>query len=73
MERQGVIRKVEEPTDWVSSMAIVEKPDGRLRICLDPRHLHKAIKREHFQLPTIEDVTTRMANAKWLTKLQLSS
>ena len=64
MEKRGVIRKVEELTDWVSSMAIVEKPDGSLLICLDPRHLNKAIKREHFQLPTIEDATTRMANAK---------
>ena len=69
MEKLGVIRRVEEPTVWVSSMAIVEKPDGSLRICLDPRHLNKAIKREHFQLPTIEDITTRMANAKWFTKL----
>ena len=50
-------------------MAIVEKPNGILRICLDQMHLNKAIKREHFQLPTIEDITTRMANAKWFTKL----
>ena len=50
-------------------MAIVQKPHRSLRICLDPRHLNKAIKQEHFQLPTIEDVTTRMANAKWFTKL----
>ena len=69
MERRGVVRRVEEPTDWVNSMAIVEKPNVSLRICLDPRHLNKAIKREHFQLPTIEDITTRMANAKWFTKL----
>ena len=64
-----MICKVEKPTDWVNSMAIVEKPDGSLRICLDPRHLNKAIKREHFQLLTIEDITTRMTNAKWFTKL----
>ena len=69
MEKRGVIRKVEEPTDWVNSMAIVEKPNSSLWICLDRRHLNKAIKREHFQLPTIEDITTRMANAKWFTKL----
>ena len=69
MEKRGVIRKVEEPTDWVNSMAIVEKPYGSLRICLHPRLLNKAIKREHFQLPTIEDITTRMANAKWFTEL----
>ena len=59
-----MIRKVDEPTDWVNSRAIVEKPDGSLRICLDSRLLNKAIKREHFQLPTTEDITTRMANAK---------
>ena len=67
--RQGVTRKVEGPTDWASSMAIAESPDGSLRICLDPRNPNKAIKREHFQLPTIEDITTRMANAKCFTKL----
>ena len=69
MEKRGVIRKVDEPTDWVNSRAIVEKPDGSLRICLDSRLLNKAIKREHFQLPTTEDITTRIANAKWFTKL----
>ena len=69
MKKRGVIRKVEEPTDWVSSMAIVEKPDESLRICLDHRNLNKAIKREHFQLSTLEDITTRMTNAKWFTKL----
>ena len=67
MGRRGVVRKVEEPTDWVNS--IVENPNGSLQICLDPRHLDKAIKREHFQLPTIEDITTHMANAEWFTKL----
>ena len=67
MEKQRVICKVEQPTDWVNSIAIVEKPDGSFRFSLDPRQLNKAIKREHFQLPTIEDITARMANAKWFT------
>ena len=49
-------------------MVVVEKPNGK-RICLDPQHLNKAIKREHYQLPTIEDITTRMANATWFSKL----
>ena len=64
MEKRGVIRKVEEPTDWVNSMAFVEKPDGSLCICSDSRHLCKAIKRERFQLPSFENITTCMANAK---------
>ena len=70
MERLGVIKKVEIPTDWVNSLVIVEKHKTKqLRICLDPRPLNKAIKREHFQLPTLEDITTRLAGAKLFSKL----
>ncbi|VDI46803.1 Hypothetical predicted protein [Mytilus galloprovincialis] len=74
MEDKEVIRKVDEPTDWVNSLVVVEKPKtGKLRICLDPRNLNKAIKREHFALPTIEDITTRLTGAKYLSKLDCNS
>ena len=43
----GIIVPVQEPTDWVNSLVAVEKPDGTLRLCLDPRDLNKAIKRPH--------------------------
>ena len=45
MEKRGVaIRKVEEPTDWVNSMLIVEKAHGSFRFCLDLRQRNKAKK-----------------------------
>ena len=47
MEKMNAIVKVDEPTEWVSSLVIVEKKNGKLRICLDPRSLNKAIMREH--------------------------
>ena len=47
MEKLGVIKKI---GSWVSSLVAVEKPNGKLRTCLDPRDLNKAIKREHFKL-----------------------
>ena len=37
MEKAKVISKVDEPTDWLSSMVVVEKPNGDLRIYLDPK------------------------------------
>lgn len=40
MLEQGVIAKVEGPTDWVSSMTVVRKPNGDIHICLDPRDLN---------------------------------
>ncbi|CAC5390471.1 unnamed protein product [Mytilus coruscus] len=65
--------KVDEPTDWVNSLVVVEKPKtGKLRICLDPRNLNKAIK-ETFALPTIEDITTRLTGAKYLSKLDCNN
>ena len=37
----GVIEKQEEPTPWVNSMVTVLKPNGKLRICIDPKDLNK--------------------------------
>ena len=48
MVKMEVAVKEDEPTDWVNPMVVVEKPNGKLRICLDPGPLNKAIKREHF-------------------------
>ena len=59
LEEQNVITKMDKPTDWVSNLVIVEKKDGTLlRLCLDSRELNKAIKREHFQLSKMEEVTS---------------
>ena len=43
MEAEGVIEKVDQPTDWVNSMVTVIKPH-KTRIYLDPRNLNEAIK-----------------------------
>ena len=57
MEDNKIIQKVTEPTDWVSSLVIVKKPNSnKLRICIDPTDLNKAIKRPRFHLPTIDEV-----------------
>ena len=69
MENAGVIRKTTKPTDWVNSLVIVEKRDKSLRLCLDPKDLNLAIKREHFMIPTSADVISQMAGNKLFTVL----
>ena len=70
MEHMKVIQRIDEPTEWVNALVVIEKPKShKLRICLDPRPLNKAIQREHFQLPTIEDITSRLSGAKFFSKL----
>ena len=63
MVQQGIITPVTEPTDWVSSLVLVNKTN-KLRVCIDPQDLNKALKRAHYPLPTIEDVATRLGKAK---------
>ena len=73
MENTGVIEKVTKPTDWVNSLVVVEKADGKLRICLDPRDLNTAIKRPHYPMPTLDDALSKMAGARYFSKLDAKS
>ena len=73
MENLEIIKPVTEPTDWVSSLAIAHKPNGDLRICLDPRNLNKAIRRHHHQMPTTDEILSKMAGAKYFTKMDASN
>lgn len=68
MEDMNVIERQTEPTDWVSSMVTIVKPD-KICICLDPQDLNKAIKREHYPLLTVEVMVSNMPNAKVLSVL----
>ena len=73
MVAKGVISPVQEPTRWVSQLVVAEKRNKELRICIDPRPLNKALKRAHYQLPTIDDILPDLAQAKVFSKLDLSS
>ena len=45
MADNGYITKVEEPTEWVSSMVVGVRND-EVRICIDPKDLNKVEERE---------------------------
>ena len=65
----GVLVPVDEPTDWVSNLVIATKASGDLRLCLDPKQLNKALKRERYALPVIDDVLPDLSKAKVFTKV----
>ena len=74
MVKEKVIAKVNQPTKWVNSMVATEKKNSnKLRICIDPGNLNAAIQREHYQLPTIEEITSRLAGAKYFSKVDANS
>jgi hypothetical protein len=71
MERLGIIIKRTEPTEWVNSLLIIEKKNHTLRLCLDPRQLNQAIRREHFQIPTFDDVIAELHGKKMFTVIDM--
>ena len=73
LEKTGVVNKVERPTDWVNSLVIVEKKDGSLRLCLDPKDLNKAVKREYYSAPTIETISSKLSGMKVFTVIDMTN
>ena len=69
----GFLAKVNEPTDWVNSRVIAEKSNGKVRLCIDPKDLNKEIKREHFQIPTKEDIIGKLENASCFSKVDAAA
>ena len=69
MSKMGVIVPVNGPSKWV----VTEKPNKNIRVCLDPKDLKKAILREHFKIPTADEIFSQMHDAKYFTKLDASS
>uniref|UniRef100_A0A3B1K366 Gypsy retrotransposon integrase-like protein 1 n=1 Tax=Astyanax mexicanus TaxID=7994 RepID=A0A3B1K366_ASTMX len=72
MVGNGYITKVDQPTEWVSSMVAVVR-NGNVRICIDPSDLNKVIKREHHPMRTIEEVASTIPGAKVFSVLDAKS
>jgi transposase InsO family protein len=72
MERQGVIKKVED-IDWCAPIVPVRKKNGTVRICVDFRLLNEAIVRQPYQMPSLEDIITRLGGAKIFSSLDARS
>ena len=65
---QGVIRKVDEHTDWCFSLAFSTKKDGSMRICIDPQRLNNSLKRCPHKIPTVEELNPQFAKARVFSK-----
>ena len=65
---EEIITEQVEPTPWVSSVTFPMKPNGEVRVCLDPSNLNKAIIREHHKPMTVEEIAHKLAGATIYTK-----
>ena len=65
---EEIITEQVEPTPWVSSVTFPRKPNGEVRVCLDPSNLNKAIIREHHKPMTVEEIAHELARVTVYTK-----
>ena len=68
-----VIKKQQEATAWVSNVLCTPKPNGDIRICLNPKPLNQAVRRPHHFAPTMEDVLLKINGCKYFSTLDQSS
>ena len=64
LTEKGIITPVNYPTEWISNNVTVRKPNGTLRICIDPSNLNESIQRNHFPMPTLDDVLSKLNGAR---------
>ena len=67
-----IIRPITE-FEWSSPLVPVIKKNGDLRICVDFRKLNSAIKREPFQIPSLEDIFMQLHGATTFSLLDAAS
>ena len=67
----SILKPVEKMIPWINSFVLVKgkNPDGsiKLRICLDPTNLNKAVICEPSCRNTPEDIAHLLANVKVIT------
>lgn len=68
MVEQKIITPVTKPTPAVSPMVVIKKGD-KIRLCIDPSAINKNLKRRHFPLNTVEEITARINGSQWFTLL----
>ena len=67
-----VIEEVPEgPSSWISTLVIVPKTDGDIRICVYMRCANEAMKRERHPIPTVEELLHDLNRSTVFSKVDL--
>ena len=76
--KEGVLRLVRQgklvpsQSPWSAPMVPVRKPSGAIRLCIDYRRLNQATVPDPYEMPRVEDLLDDVAEAAWLSKLDMN-
>ena len=60
-------------TDWCHNLVLVCKPNGKLRVCLDPCTINKALRFNVHNAKTFQDITSGIRSVKKVSKIDANS
>jgi beta-glucosidase/6-phospho-beta-glucosidase/beta-galactosidase len=68
----GFIKEVFHP-EWLANPVLVEKKNGKWRMCVDYTSLNKVCPKHHFPLPHIDQIVDSTAGCELLSFLDVYS
>jgi hypothetical protein len=70
LERDGVIERI-DTSPWLSNVVPADKKDGSVRLCVNLTDVNKALIPEKFPLPTMDELTEKIAGCTVFSKVDL--
>jgi hypothetical protein len=71
MEREGIIERIDASV-WTSNIVVARKKCGGVRVCVNLSDVNKALVPQRYPLPTMEELTERIAGSTVFSKLDLA-
>jgi hypothetical protein len=66
---QAVISEKVESSPWISNLILAGKKDGSVRVCVNLSAANKALVKEKYPLPTMDELTEKVAGCTVYSKI----
>ena len=60
------------PSTWLNPVVLTREKNGDLRFCLDLRKLNEKVQLDEFEIPKIEELTSKLTGYKYFSTIDLS-
>lgn len=72
LQELDIIEPIEQVTEWVSPIVVVQKGENEIRLCCDYTQLNKSVMRPYFPIPKVEYTLAKVKGAKYFSKIDIT-